>query len=307
MAELAHYVNSIDRILHLRSVPFLRGLGATEVAALAEHMRTRIFRAGELLVQPGEMVSSGFSIVEGRVALRREGVLVRRLGPLEGVGMAALWSEEPEDLEARAELETVALEIQRDPLMEVLEDQFSILRHVLGTITGFILEARKQMPSAGFGPANELPVDPPSRPLDLIERLFVLRRIPTFFRGSVDALVELARHQTEVRYPAGHVLWLPGAPADHSYGVLAGEVACEYENGSFGMGPRQGFGVLEAMAGKPRWYKATVVKDLVALRSSVETALDVLEDHPRLALGMMSQFARDARRLTIVPTPTIAR
>jgi CRP-like cAMP-binding protein len=293
----ARYVNSIDRILHLRAVPLLAELASTEVAAIAEHMRPRAFGAGQLILEAGQAVTAGYSVVEGRVSLRHDGNVIGVAGPLEAFGMAGLWSEDPSDVEVRAEVDTLTLEIRREPLMEVLEDQFPILRHLLSRLARNILALRRPMKAAGFGPANELAFPFPEHAIDLVERLFVLRRIPPFARASLDALAELARHQTEVRLEPGHVLWQGGEPADYFLAILHGEVSCKTPTGTFGVGPRQGVGALEAVAGLPRWYEATVVKDLVALRSNVESTMDVFEDHPRLAIGMLGALSQDLRSL----------
>ena len=297
MLDEARFVNSIDRILHLRSVPFLAELAASEVAAIAEHMRPRAFEAGEPILEAGKAVGAGYSVVEGRVSLSSEGQMLATAGPLEAFGMGGLWTEEPSDLDARADIDTLTLEIAREPLLEVVEDRFAILRHLLSRVAATILAERRRLPAAGFGAANDLEFPFPDQSIDLVERLFVLRRIAPFARGSIDALSELARHQTEVRLPVGHVLWQGGEPASHFFAILHGVVSCKTPTGTFGVGARQGLGALEAVAGLPRWYEARVEKEVVALRSSVESTFDVFEDHPRLGIGMLAAMSHDLRDL----------
>ena len=238
--------------------------------------------------------------------LRRGEEVVGHAGPLDAIGMTTMFSEEPADVEARAEVDTVTLEIPRDPLLEVFEDQFSILRHVLATGAGALIAARRTLPMAGYQAEPALVVPPPERSLDLVERLLLLRGNAPFRRGSVNALAEMARHQVELRLPAGAVLWRPGEPADHMLVVIAGAVACRTEDGiEFAVGSRQGLGALDALSGHRRWYRATVTHDLVALRSNVEGMLDVLEDNVDLAVSLLSALARDARSIFPAASPLL--
>jgi CRP-like cAMP-binding protein len=49
--------------------------------------------------------------------------------------------------------------------------------------------------------------------------------------------------------------------------------------------------------GEPRWYTAVTETDVVALRSDLDSFLDVLEDHPDIARDVLVGMARNLFRL----------
>src|SRR5262249_40460971 len=138
---------------------------------------------------------------------------------------------------------------------EILEDNFSILRYVLQTFCRQMIEAVVKGPVAPLA-LPKADITSTGAELDLVDRIFLLRKAPPFARSSLNALVELARSMFEVRFEPGVKLWNIGQPARNLLLVVSGTVACTPESRpSFQAGPGVPIGALEAIGGVPRWYE----------------------------------------------------
>ncbi|MGM0576660.1 MAG: Crp/Fnr family transcriptional regulator [Myxococcota bacterium] len=283
-----------ERMLYLRTVPVIGTLPAAELATVAEATRDRFFRRGEILLRPDARVHAAYMVVEGRVDVLRDGHLIRRVGPRGVVGDLAMLSRAEEHLEWRAERDTLALELKGAMLLELFEEHFAIFTHVLARLAGRAVDLLRE----GAGPLRfpETPFDSGAVSthdgLDLVERILVVRRLPAI-AFPVDVLVDLATHLEEVRFEEGDVLWEAGDGADDALiiadGALRGEQpgrrrAIAWEPGSI-------MGILEALAGRPRWYTARATKRGMGLRASRETLVDVFEDDVALAREVVGYLA----------------
>ena len=120
----------------------------------------------------------------------------------------SMLAEDPQGLDAIAEVDTVTIEVDADSHFELFEDNFNIMKVVAGAIAGQMIDARRQIAgTAGFGEPAADPTDVPDRPLDLVERMSFIRRTMTFAEAKIDAIVDLAREAKEVRLAAGAPLW----------------------------------------------------------------------------------------------------
>jgi len=123
-AENLH-VSSMERLLHLRTLPVLGSLSPSDLAVIAEQARTRVFHEGTRLLKHGEPIGAIYIVIEGRVRLRRGVLDIGLAGSGAGVGGLAYLARDPEGVDATAETDVVALEIDGDALDEILEDRFS--------------------------------------------------------------------------------------------------------------------------------------------------------------------------------------
>jgi len=109
----------------------------------------------------------------------------------------------------------------------------------------------------------------------------------------------LAMALKEERIEAGRTLWRVGDNTGVSYIILKGTVRCTLANGThFRAGPGYPLGNLESQALAPRWYEAVTETPVLALCASVDTFIDVLEDHFTLALDFLSTLSRNLIRIT---------
>lgn len=293
-------VSSLERLLYLKKAPAFSSLPASELSVIAEVAQERFFPAGSALLREGESIGAVYFVVEGSIVLRRRGALVGKVGAGAALGGLALFARDPEGVEAVAEADTLTLELEADALLEVFEDRFAILLHIMRDLCRQLIDAHVR---TGVDPTSTLPlggpVPLPTRELDLVERIFFLRRMPVFRESSVNVLFELSRALTEVRFAPGITLWEAGDPALGIFAIVSGEVAGRIGgNGlDFRAGPGVPLGALESVAEVPRWYDAVTTTEVVALSANAEALLDVFEDNHEMAMDYMAIVARARLRL----------
>jgi CRP-like cAMP-binding protein len=289
-------IGHVQRVLFLKKSRFTGTLPAPDLALIAEYLRERTFAPGEVLHAEGEPVAALHFLAEGNVALLRGGVPVAhalRGAELGGLEMVA---RSPAQFTAVAETEALVLELTAEANAEMLDDHFGIYHAVLRQTCREIIEYHRRLPkeaSAVMPPP--LPVGTlPERELDLVERIFFLRQAPPFARSSINALAELSRAITEVRFEPGTVLWSEGFSARGIFLVVSGLVKAASPRFGFEMmvGAGGPLGIVEAFAQMPRWYEATVIEPTVVLTGDVETFVDVLEDNFEMAMDYLAVIAR---------------
>ncbi len=294
-------VGTVERILSLKRIPMLAGLPAEDLAAVAEHGRERFFPKGSVLLREGEPIPALYAVLDGRVHLARKG---RRLGHVTSagfVGGAAIFARDPEGLSAVAETDTLALEVELDAALEIFEDHFPILQHVLREVCRWLLDLVGRLPSARYGdifPRVEAPLAP-AGDLDLVERILFLRQVSPFAQSSINALAELSRGMAEVSFPAGTRLWEEGEASGTVLLLVSGTITCTARGGeaTFTAGPGVPLGGVESMAERARWYTATTETKVTALQGSVEGLIDVFEDNFEMTMDYLAVMARAQMRL----------
>jgi CRP-like cAMP-binding protein len=243
-------------------------------------------------MREGEPVEAVHYLVEGRVRATFKGRELGHAEPGAAIGALGVLVRDDQGLDVVAETDTLTLQQDSDAVYEILEDNFPILRFVL---QGF---CRQMIETVVHGPVAPLTLPnadlkAPSRELDLVDRIFLLRRAPPFARSSLNALAELARSMFDVRFEPGVKLWSVGEPSRNLLLVVSGTVQCTAEGRpSFQAGPGVPMGALEAIGGVPRWYEPVTETKVVALSGDVEVLFDVLEDNFDMAMDYLSTMGR---------------
>ena len=292
--------DQVQRVLLLRTFEAFRDLSPVELAAVAEHVRPRLFRKGTQLFQLGQVVRSNHFVVEGKIAIVRDGRHVRVFGPQSSIGGLASLTGEPETQVYLALEDTETLELFRDDVQDVFEDNFRIFQGVMRAITRVVLEVRRGLgPGAGF-PAvtNADPVRPVGK-LGLVEKVFFLRQTMSFAQTRIEALADLAQEARDLTVPAGQMLWRAGDVSDHALMLISGIIACVTDDGqqSFKFDPGSTVGGIDALANVPRWYQAQAETPVRMLRIDAQRLLDVIEDNIELGMDMLRVFGLGLRQL----------
>ena len=284
----------VERVLFLRRVRGFTTLPPADLAVLGECARERVTKRGAALLRAGEPVSAVHLILEGRVRIRRRG---RELGIAERgvvVGGGLLLSRDPEGLEAVAQTDTVTLELDRESVLDALEDRFGIFRSVLREMSRELVHLLVENPAElARAPGAAEPRSPIEGEIDLADRVLLLRNHSPLQACSIDALANVAQRAEELTSPIGHALWRAGDRAQQMLFVVSGAIRCVPLRGvPFRFGPSQGLGALEALAGVPRWHDAIVEEPVVALQIDVEHVLDLLEDNVDVGIEVLSYLGR---------------
>lgn len=285
----------VERILRLRSIRLLRDVPPVHLAAVAEHAVPASVPAGDRLVEAGIAPDAVHLILAGRVRVSRPGRPPVEAGPGDIVGFTHLLARVATGLEARALEDTTTLRLGWETLLDLWEDHFPVLLAAIRFLGRRSLEALGQLPpGARFDRGRDPPV-PAGSALNLVDRLLTLRESANFPDDTLDALAEMARHVSEVRFAAGDRIWRSGDPAGDFLLLHAGAVRAERPGspgGHFALGPGRTVGMQETLCDRSRWYDAVVERPVTALRVAREPFLDILEDHFDLAIGFTVGLAQ---------------
>ena len=298
-----HFSGAFDRLLYLRTLPLFGTLPTEDLALLATYTIERQFEPGALLLSEKGRVEAIHLIVDGSIRTSRGGAPIGLFGPRDTVGVLGLLARADAGVEAITVTATRSLEIGADALLDLFEDHFTILQHVVRGVASLALDKRRQALLASAPEPGEDAVISSDRPLDFVERIFFLRRaMPPGFT-SVAALAGIARRATELRLEPGALLWNQGDPADAVVIPVRGSIACVVDGGahSFRFGPGVFVASSEALAGAPHWYEARSDSPLLALRVAIEDLIDVFDDHFELAMELLALMARDLLEVDAKP------
>jgi CRP-like cAMP-binding protein len=289
-------IRPVERILYLRKLGMLANLPSPELTALAQNTRERTFAKGEVLLHEGEPVGAVHLVVDGAVTATRHGRVLGRLGAGSALGGLAILARDSQGLHAVADTQTLVLTLERDALLEVCEDHFAVVQEMLHYICKSFIEVQSRAWPAIGGATRPLS-DPyvPEGEIDFVERILLLRNMGPFRRASINALAELSRNLTEVRFGAGVPLWRQDDASRYLLLTVTGTIVCSRRDhpGPVRVGRGIALGAAEAMAEVPRWYDAVTETPVVALHASNEPLIDVFEDNFEMAmdyLGFLSQL-----------------
>jgi CRP-like cAMP-binding protein len=287
-------IGHVQRVLLLKKGRFTGNLPASDLALVVEYLREHTYAAGEVLLREGQPVPAVHFIADGTVRLQRGGVDVARAEAGTELGGMEMLARADSALTVIAETEVRCLELSAESNGELLDEHFGIFHRVLQQNCRQIIALTRRLPDATASLPPPRVAPPPGREMDLVERIFFLRQAPPFARSSINALAELSRALTEVRFEPGTVLWSEGYSARGVFLVVSGRVTARSPRFGFEMqvGAGQPLGILEAFAQVPRWYEATIVEPTVALSGDVETFVDVLEDNVEMAMDYLAVIAR---------------
>ncbi len=171
-----HFSGAFDRLLYLRTLPLFGTLPSEDLALLATYTTERQFEPGALLAAEVGRVEAIHLIVDGSVRTSRGGAPIGLVGPRDTVGVLGLLSRADSGVEAVTITATRSLEIGADALLDLFEDHFTILQHVLRSVAALVLDKRRQILLAGAPEPGEDAAITSPRPLDFVERIFFLRR-----------------------------------------------------------------------------------------------------------------------------------
>jgi CRP-like cAMP-binding protein len=296
MPANAPTIGTVERILSLKRIPILAGLSAEDLSVVAEHGRERFFTKGSVILREGEPIPAFYAVLDGRVHMSRKGRVLGHVNSAGFVGGAGLFARDPEGLHAVAETDTLALEVEADAALEIFEDHFPILHHVLREVCRSLIDLVGRLPAHLYPEIfpRPQPTKFPAGDLDLVERILFLREVSPFARSGINALAELSRGMAEVAFPPGTRLWEEGEASGSLLLVVSGTIQAAARRGAavFSTGPGAPMGALESMAERRRWYAATTETKVTALQGNIEGLIDVFEDNFDMAMDYLATMAR---------------
>jgi CRP-like cAMP-binding protein len=269
-----------ERVLYLRSIPVAATQPAAVLHVIASQLREREYEKGAAVQREGEPVTSMHLFVGGKVQLLRGGAPVGTLTPPQSLGFLGILARGEASYDAIAAEPTRSLELTTSALLEVMEDHFSLYSAALKYVAERLLAEMSELPTEAL--ALPFTDDPePPRELDLVERIFYLRKIAAFAHANVNSLTVMSRRLVERRYAPGDVLFRVGDPSGLAPMIVSGYVRCTSGDGkkTFRYGPGTIVGGVESLADRPRWYTAVAETRLVILEGRTDTLVDLFEDN----------------------------
>lgn len=289
MATLDPHGVMTRRLLMLQRIAFLSQLAPVALLGLAEHARELSVSRDQIVPRP-----SPEAILFFPDGTRCESIA----GTPRGFGLFAPdlvpWLADASfDGVVRARSAGWALQIPAASLSAALEDEFSLYLAIASATAREIIATQARTAHMPVSTIRPEPFEGDFPPLSLTDRVLFLRDTLPFARDHVGALVQLARHATELRCKDGFELWREGSAADNALFILRGGVHARMSgHGAFTLGPGTALGGLDVLARSPRWFTATAAGPLLALVLPVERFIDVLEDRHPLARDVLRALAR---------------
>jgi CRP-like cAMP-binding protein len=287
-----------DRMLLLRTLPGFVGLEDEPLSLLAEHLRVRQCRAGEVLLKLGEPIHHVYVVLEGELRWQRKGYLPTVATRQQLVGWLTLMARDPDGMDAAAQVDSLVLELPSEMLETALEDDFGLVRNSIRLGAGSLAAARSGMPAPlDKPPAVEMGVLRPQR-RTLVERLIDMRQAPLFARTNVEALIALVRCMEEVRLEPDDHLWRIGEPSNHWVILEYGRLRCQNRAGQTqDIGANFVIGIMDALSQNTRSYAARAQTLVVGHRVGLDSFLGVLETNFELAREYLAFLASNVLSL----------
>lgn len=298
-------ISSVERMLLLKAHPAFDRLGLDRIASIARRLVPALLPA--LTRWDGDAPEMGAMIVaSGRVVVETAGGGRRCYEAGDVAGLLEMLASGAVPYEFACEEEAEVLTMSSDTLGDLCEEDFDVvecllrwvaitaLQNIAGLVSGARLDEAPPAPEPKRGPRGGTA---------LARRIDVLAATRAFPAGQMDALTEIAQQAKDASLAEGTVIWSAGEESDSFLLLIDGAVRCETAAGwHVHSGPDALVGDLDALGGLPRSYAATAVGPVSAVVFRVDPFLDVLEDHPQMAIGFLALQA--ARTLAAAPSIT---
>src|SRR4029453_4319394 len=105
----------------------------------------RAFPHGAVLAREGEPLASSYLLVQGRVRVSRRGTVLGEAEPGALVGFEGLLSQDPLGLGVVAATDVLALQLDHDTLLGILDDQFPLVHLATRAATRRFLELIRRL------------------------------------------------------------------------------------------------------------------------------------------------------------------
>jgi CRP/FNR family cyclic AMP-dependent transcriptional regulator len=129
----------------LAKVPLFEGLSKKELRSLAKELKEESFNAGQDIVTGGKPGGRFYLIVDGRAKVIQGNRTKSTLGPGDYFGEMSIIDKGPRSATVRADTYVRALSIASWNFLSVLEENFSIARKIMETLSARVRESDKSL------------------------------------------------------------------------------------------------------------------------------------------------------------------
>jgi CRP-like cAMP-binding protein len=283
---------ALRRLLALRQFPVFASAELAELAIVADNVTETSFPAGTRVAAPTRLPALHL-IVDGRIELRTPqsdgdaGARIVAWEPREAFGLYEVLASRPFAATAFAVTDTRTLRLGASDLTDILEDNVGLLVSLIRDLAKRVVGLELAHVAPPLAPAANR-----SEPLDLVERMIVLRTQVPILSRRLEPLAMLAHAMQELRWPAGTTIAEADELARDAFVILSGAVARSRE-GSTGevAGAGATLGLIETLGGLRYGSTLTALVPTRALQIPIAMLFDVVEDHTELGLAVVAAFA----------------
>lgn len=112
----------VERVLLLQNVDLLSAARTDDLAVLASIAEEIRYREGEIVFEEGQPADALYVVIQGELALTRDGEEVDRVGENSALGAWDLIESAPRVFSSRAAAETLLLRVDRQDFYDLLLD-----------------------------------------------------------------------------------------------------------------------------------------------------------------------------------------
>jgi len=275
-----------ERVLRLSHTAPFDLMTAEELTVLAAVGREQAFPTRTVLVNGGERARAHYVPLTGRLELHTKHAELEAFARQSGIGVLSVLGRVPMPGDLVAEAGAVLLILDRDALLNTLEEHGGLCRTVLRLLASKLLDLRRRN---SFAPAK--PSSPPRARWDLVSRMLLLREALGLGMDGLAMVSRLARSTHAGQVPRGTSAWTADQAADVLI-PLEGSLRLRTRNGvEREVSPGEVLGLVESVAGVPMEAQATAIEDTTALVLSHAELAEAIEDEDALCFELIRSFA----------------
>jgi CRP-like cAMP-binding protein len=275
-----------ERVLRLsRAAPFDL-MTTEELTVIAAGGREQVFPTRTVLVNGGERAAAHYVPLTGRLRLHTDHVELETTAARSGMGVLSVLGRVPLPGDLVAEPGAVLLILDRDVLLNMLEEHGGLCRTVLRLLASKLLELRGKTSAPPVRPSS-----PPRARWDLVSRMLMLREALGLGMDGLAMVSRLARATHAGQFPRSTSPWTADRTADVLIPV-EGSLRLSTRNGvERTVSPGEVLGLVESVAGVPMEGQATAIEDTTALVLSHAELAEAIEDEDALCFELIRSFA----------------
>lgn len=271
-------------------------------SSLAEEVT---FQPGAILYRAGEPPVDFYSFLRGTIEVLAPGLPPWILKNQTGVGLLEVLADRPRTATVTAVTRVRAMKIRAVDYLDFLEEHYELaLASALRSAKDVHDISLTLAPDGGF-PQVDVPEGPPSpapiHPMNLVQKIEVLRDSRALRKANVQALVRLSLLLTEIRRGASEVVFARGEAAGRFYLVAEGVVEVQHQEPQ--LVARMARGDLlcgyGALGNADNQYVAIARTPAIVFAFSEEDFFDVMEEHFALTRSVLAAIASDYTRLVL--------
>lgn len=252
---------------------------------------------GEMVFEPGDPPDRFLFLIEGRVAMEREGMRAWEFVPLAVVGVIDAVLGRPRTRGCRALEPSRFLSLKMTDWFDMLEDNGQVARAAIRNFA-MQLHGRWRKLAPRLSRHSETPPPLVTGPLQTYDKILVLRRSATLRSAGMQAIASLATVAEPLNLKPGEILFDVGAADESLYFVARGAVELTAEGGFRYLHQRGDLvGGPAALCHALPAYRARATTETVVLRVAEQDFYDQAEEHGRLTRGTLGYLVSELEPL----------